>query len=124
MLEPHRMDELIESHINLLDYCSDDVPDLKNYKLIKPLLFPKIFRAASHNLPPHRLSLWPGIAIGAAGAFALTRLLEKLLFGIKATDPTTFAGTAAILLAVASLASYIPARRAMRVDPILALREE
>ena len=65
-----------------------------------------------------------GIAIGAAGAFALTRLLEKLLFGIKATDPTTFAGTAAILLAVASLASYIPARRAMRVDPILALREE
>jgi hypothetical protein len=65
LLEPHRMDELIESHINLLDYCSDDVPDLKNYKLIKPLLFPKIFRAASRNLPPHRLTLWPGIAIGA-----------------------------------------------------------
>jgi hypothetical protein len=65
LLDPSRMDELIESHINLLDYCSDDVPDLKNYKLIKPLLFPKIFRAASRNLPPHRLSLWPGIAIGA-----------------------------------------------------------
>jgi hypothetical protein len=65
LLDPHRMDELIESHINLLDYCSDDVPDLKNYKLIKPLLFPKIFRAASRDLPPHRLSLWPGIAIGA-----------------------------------------------------------
>ncbi|HUJ71635.1 MAG TPA: hypothetical protein VLZ30_05285 [Verrucomicrobiae bacterium] len=65
LLEPHRMDELIESHINLLDYCGDDVPDLKNYKQIRPLLFPKIFRAASRNLPPHRLSLWPGIAIGA-----------------------------------------------------------
>lgn len=65
LLEPHRMDELIESHINLLDYCSDDVPDLKNFKLIKPLLFPKIFRAASRNQPPHRLALWPGIAIGA-----------------------------------------------------------
>ncbi len=65
LLEPHRMDELIEAHINLLDFCSDDVPDLRNYKLIKPLLFPKVFRTASHNLPPHRMPLWPGISIGA-----------------------------------------------------------
>jgi len=65
LLEPHRMDELIEAHIDLLDYCSDDVPDLRNYKLIKPLLFPKIFRAAAHSLPSHRLPLWPGISIGA-----------------------------------------------------------
>jgi hypothetical protein len=65
LLEPHRMDELIESHIGLLDYCGDDVPDLTNYKLIKPLLFPKVFRAASRNLPPHRQPLWPGLAIGA-----------------------------------------------------------
>jgi hypothetical protein len=65
LLEPHRMDELIESHINLLDYCGDDVPDLKNYKQIKSRLFPKIFRATSRHLPPHRLPLWPGIAIGA-----------------------------------------------------------
>ncbi len=65
LLEPHRMDDLIEAHIDLLDYCGDDVPDLKGYKQIKPLLFPKVFRAASHHLPPHRLPLWPGVAIGA-----------------------------------------------------------
>ena len=65
LLEPHNMDDLIESHINLLDYCGDDVPDLKNYRQIKPLLFPKIFPAASHPLPAYRLPLWPGIAVGA-----------------------------------------------------------
>ena len=63
--EPVRMDELIESHINLLDYCGDDVPDLSNYKLIKSLLFPKICRATSSTLPTHRLKFWPGLAIGA-----------------------------------------------------------
>jgi len=65
LLEPHRMDDLIETHINLLDYCGDDVPDLKNYKQIKSRLFPKIFRATSRHLPPHRLALWPNISIGA-----------------------------------------------------------
>jgi hypothetical protein len=63
--EPEHMDELIESHISLLDFCGDDVPDLTNYKLIKSLLFPKICRASSSSLPAHRLKLWPGIAIGA-----------------------------------------------------------
>ncbi|MGA2221911.1 MAG: hypothetical protein ABSH21_09065 [Verrucomicrobiia bacterium] len=63
--EPERLDELIESHIGLLDCCGDDVPDLTNYQLVKPLLFPKICRASSSSLPPHRLKLWPGIAIGA-----------------------------------------------------------
>ena len=65
-----------------------------------------------------------GILVGVAGALAVTRVLSKLLFGIGATDPATFASAAALLMAVAALASYIPARRAMRVDPILALREE
>jgi ABC-type antimicrobial peptide transport system permease subunit len=65
-----------------------------------------------------------GIAIGVAVAFGVTRILAKLLFGIAATDPVTFASVAAVLLVVASLASYIPARRAMRVDPIQALRDE
>jgi len=51
LLEPRRMDDLIESHINLLDYCGDDVPDLKNYKQIKPLLFRRFFATASRNLP-------------------------------------------------------------------------
>jgi predicted permease len=65
-----------------------------------------------------------GIAAGAAAAMAVTRVLSKLLFGIAATDPATFAAVGALLVAVASVASYVPARRAMRVDPILALREE
>ncbi len=65
-----------------------------------------------------------GIALGAVGAFAVSRVLSQLLFGVTATDPATFAAVAALLLLVASLASYIPARRAMKVDPILALREE
>jgi predicted lysophospholipase L1 biosynthesis ABC-type transport system permease subunit len=64
------------------------------------------------------------IATGVAAAFGVTRILAKLLFGINATDPATFASVATVLLVVASLASYVPARRAMRVDPIQALREE
>ena len=65
-----------------------------------------------------------GIAIGLAAALALSRVLAKLLFGVTATDPATFAAVAALLLAVAAMASWLPARRAMRVDPVLALREE
>ncbi len=63
--EPDQLDQLIESHIELLDFCGDDVPDLTSFKQIKPLLFPKICRANSSTLPPHRLKLWPGISIGA-----------------------------------------------------------
>ncbi len=65
LLEPDRMDDLIEGHIDRLDYCGDDVPDLTNYKLIKPLMFPKIFRASPRGAPPHRVRIWPGLAIGA-----------------------------------------------------------
>jgi hypothetical protein len=63
--EPEKMDDLIETHIGLLDYCGDDVPDLRNYKLIKPLLFPKICRSTSSGNMPHRIKLWPGLAVGA-----------------------------------------------------------
>src|SRR5262249_4796521 len=63
-----------------------------------------------------------GVAIGIGASFAITRLLSSLLFGISATDPITFAGVAALLSFVALLASYIPARRAMRLDPNAALR--
>jgi len=62
-----------------------------------------------------------GLIIGLAGAFALTRLLDSLLFGITATDPMTFGVVIAILAAVAGLASYLPARRAATVDPLVAL---
>ena len=65
-----------------------------------------------------------GIALGLAGSFALTRALSTLLFGVTATDPVTFAGVAGMLLVVAIAASLIPARRAMRVDPVIALRYE
>ena len=65
-----------------------------------------------------------GVAIGLAAALALTRLLETLLFGISATDWATFTEIAALLTAVALLASYLPARRASQLDPMIALRQE
>ena len=65
-----------------------------------------------------------GIVIGLAGAFALTRLMRTLLFEITATDPLTYVSVIGLLAVVALLACYIPARRAAKVDPLIALRYE
>ena len=65
-----------------------------------------------------------GLVLGLAGAFALSRVLTGMLYGVSATDPLTFTGVSIVLLVVALLACLIPARRATHVDPIIALRTE
>lgn len=65
-----------------------------------------------------------GLVLGLAGAMAATRLLRTMLFEVKTTDPLTYLGVAVVLALVALLASYIPARRAVRVDPLMALRQD
>jgi len=70
-----------------------------------------------------KFALW-GIAIGLLASLALTRLMVSLLFGVSAVDAKTYVAVSLLMAAVALLACYVPARRAMSVDPIRALRHE
>jgi len=65
-----------------------------------------------------------GVMIGLAAAFLITRLIRSLLFGVEATDPITFAAISLLLFLIALLASYVPALRATRIDPMVSLRRE
>jgi putative ABC transport system permease protein len=65
-----------------------------------------------------------GIVLGLTGAVATAHVLSRFLFGVAATDPPTFAGVSFMLLVVAVAASYVPARRTLRIDPVVALRSE
>jgi putative ABC transport system permease protein len=76
-------------------------------------------------LARHGLTLtFTGLGIGLAISIPLARLLSRLIYGVGANDAATFGGTALLLGAVAMVACYVPARRAMSVDPIIALRQE
>lgn len=65
-----------------------------------------------------------GIAVGTAASFVMAKTISTMLFGTEPADPVTFAGMAVLLLGVAFVAGYLPARRAARIDPMVALRSE
>ena len=80
--------------------------------------------SAAFIMPAPRPTRGSGVGIGALCALGLTRAIQALLFGVSASDPLTLLSVAALLAAVAGVACFIPARRATRIDPLVALRED
>jgi hypothetical protein len=90
----------------------------------RPITSPSAWTNGWHG-GGHRLFLiGTGLMLGLAGAAALTRYLEGMLYGLTTLDPVTFAGALALLAAAATVASWVPARRATHVDPLVALRSD
>jgi putative ABC transport system permease protein len=79
-----------------------------------------IAQVVSHGLAPTLI----GLGVGLAGAYAATRAMARLLFGVSPTDPLTFVVVPGLLIVVALIAAWLPARRATRLDPLAALRHE
>ena len=79
------------------------------------------FGSASHRVAPRQ---WLGLVLGLAAALWLSRFMESMLFGVTSRDPFTFAGATLVLCATAAIACYLPSRRVLRVDPVIALRAE
>lgn len=88
------------------------------------MITPDYFAAMQTRLLRGRNLAAIGVALGVAGSFTAARLLSILLVGVNACDPWTFAAVSVVLLIVSAAASYVPARRATRLDPMIALRQE
>ena len=99
-------------------------PSITQRKAERELFFWTAFNVLKLILGQSMLTVIAGVVIGIAGSFLLTRTMQSLLFGVSATDPVTLIAVALLLTTVALLASYVPARSATRVDPIVALRYE
>ena len=129
MIEPQTMEQIIESSpaVFLRRYPSYLIGSFAAFALGLALvgLYGAVRRDVLRIVLRQGLLLAvAGVGCGVAGGLLLTRFLGSLLYGVRPTDPVTFAALSALLIAVALVASYVPARRATQVDPILALRYE
>jgi putative ABC transport system permease protein len=115
---------LVLASIGIYGVTSYAVSQRRHEMGVRMALGAKAAEVLSLILRQHLVPALIGVVIGIAGAIAVSRFLESLVYGVGTTDVLTFATVAAVLLAVAALAAYIPARRATRVDPLIALRAE
>jgi putative ABC transport system permease protein len=115
---------LVLASIGIYGVTSYAVSQRRREMGVRMALGAKAVEVLSLILRQHLVPALIGVAIGIAGALAVSRFLESLVYGVGTTDALTFVTVGLVLLAVAALAAYIPARRATRVDPLIALRAE